>query len=293
VTVKRALQLSLNVPAVALLDAVGPQRLAVRLAATGARLELPPGELPGLAIGLGGVGLRLEDLAMLYSAIARLGEVRPLAVRLDVPAAAQRTRLFEPFAAWYVASALLGTPPPEHAAGGRIAFKTGTAYGYRDAWAVGFDGRRTIAVWVGRPDGQPVPGLTGRSAAAPILFEAFARLSAKPAPLPVPPPGVIAGPTAKLPPPLRRFARTGGGEDTLRIVFPPNGARLALEGELAPIAVKTSGGVAPFTLLVDGLPAASSRALRSLLWKPREPGFARITVIDAKGASDSVTVRLQ
>ena len=295
VTAKRALQLSLNVPAVALLDAVGPQRLAVRLAATGARLELPPGEIPGLAVGLGGVGLRLEDLAMLYSALARLGEVRPLKTRLDAPAASQptRTRLIEPVAAWYVAQALLGTPPPAHAAGGRIAFKTGTAYGYRDAWSIGFDGRRTIAVWVGRPDGQPVPGLVGRSAAAPILFEAFARISAKPAPLPQAPAGVIAGPTPKLPPPLRRFARMGTEADALRIVFPPNGARLALEAEPTPIAVKTTGGIAPFILLVDGLPAARSRALRSLMWRPREPGFARITVIDAKGASDSVTVRLQ
>ncbi len=73
------------------------------------------------------------------------------------------------------AMCMLGTPPPENAAGGRIAFKTGTSYGYRDAWAVGFDGKRTIGVWVGRPDGAPVPGLIARSAAAPILFDAFAR----------------------------------------------------------------------------------------------------------------------
>ena len=81
----------------------------------------------------------------------------------------------EPVAAWQLAHVLLGTPPPENAAGGRIAFKTGTSYGYRDAWAVGFDGKRTIGVWVGRPDGAPVPGLIARVAAAPILFDAFAR----------------------------------------------------------------------------------------------------------------------
>ena len=81
----------------------------------------------------------------------------------------------EPVAAWYVGNILLGTPPPEHAAAGRIAFKTGTSYGYRDAWSIGFDGKRTIGVWVGRPDGAPVPGLVGRTAAAPILFDAFAR----------------------------------------------------------------------------------------------------------------------
>ena len=100
----------------------------------------------------------------------------PLTERRDRIAAPAPRRLLDPVAAWYVGNVLIGTPPPENAAGGRIAFKTGTSYGYRDAWSVGFDGRRTIGVWVGRPDGAPVPGLIGRSAAAPILFDAFARL---------------------------------------------------------------------------------------------------------------------
>ena len=115
----------------------------------------------------------------------------------------------EPVAAWYVGNILSGTPPPEHAPGGRIAFKTGTSYGYRDAWSVGFDGKRTIGVWVGRPDGAPVPGLTGRTAAAPILFDAFARSGKLPAALPAPPHGALFATNAKLPPPLRRF-RPGG-----------------------------------------------------------------------------------
>src|SRR5680860_681655 len=77
-------------------------------------------------------------------------------------------RLMEPVAAWYVGDVLRGAPPPPNALGGRIAFKTGTSYGYRDAWAVGYDGKYTIGVWVGRPDGAPVTGLVGRTAAAPI-----------------------------------------------------------------------------------------------------------------------------
>ncbi len=81
-------------------------------------------------------------------------------------------------AAWYVASILAGAPGPDHVSPGSIAFKTGTSYGYRDAWAVGFDGRHVIGVWVGRPDGAPVPGLIGIDAAAPILMDAFARLGA-------------------------------------------------------------------------------------------------------------------
>ena len=114
-------------------------------------------------------------------------------------------RLLEPVAAWYVAKILQGTPPPENAAGGRIAFKTGTSYGYRDAWAVGFDGAQTIGVWVGRPDGAPVTGLAGRTAAAPILFDAFARLPQPLEALPPAPEGALIATTAKLPPPLQRF----------------------------------------------------------------------------------------
>ena len=84
---------------------------------------------------------------------------------------------------------LMGTPPPENGVHNRIAFKTGTSYGYRDAWSLGFDGKHTIGVWVGRPDGAPVPGLVGRAAAAPILFDAFARSGKLPAPLPAAPRG--------------------------------------------------------------------------------------------------------
>ena len=142
VTVRRALQQSLNVPAVAVLEEVGPSRLTARLAEAGAALVLPRREAPGLALGLGGVGIRLADLTMLYSGLVRGGTVQPLVDQMNA-AKLPAKRLLEPVAAWYVANILQGTPPPESAAGGRIAFKTGTSYGYRDAWAVGFDGKRS------------------------------------------------------------------------------------------------------------------------------------------------------
>ena len=233
VTVRKALQLSLNVPAVAVLDAVRSSRLTTRLAQAGSPLVLPKGEQPGLAMGLGGVGVRLVELTSLYVGIARLGTTVPLVEqRGDVAGATTPRRLLDPVAAWYVASVLIGTPPPANAAGGRIAFKTGTSYGYRDAWSVGFDGKATIGVWVGRPDGAPVPGMIGRGAAAPILFDAFARLGRPPASLPPAPKGAIMSTSGKLPPPLQRF-RPGGampsaGAEPVRILFPPNGARLEL-----------------------------------------------------------------
>ncbi len=230
---RRALQLSLNVPAVAVLDEVGPSRLIARLAEAGAPLVLPRREAPGLALGLGGVGVRLTDLTMLYAGLARQGTVAPLNERLGAPPLPPK-RLIEPVAAWYVANVLLGSPPPENAAGGRIAFKTGTSYGYRDAWAIGFDGKHTIGVWTGRPDGAPVAGLVGRVSAAPILFDAFARLGQSLQPLKAAPKGALIATTAKLPPPLQRFAsRASAGEamaPKVHIVFPPNGASLELAG---------------------------------------------------------------
>jgi penicillin-binding protein 1C len=300
VTVRKALQLSLNVPAVAVLDKIGASRFTARLEQAGGALVLPKGEVPGLAMGLGGVGVRLIDLVALYGGIARLGTTITLSEHFasELPVEPPR-RLLDPAAAWQVANVLIGTPPPENAAGGRIAFKTGTSYGYRDAWSVGFDGKRTIGVWVGRPDGAPVPGLIGRAAAAPILFDAFARTGKLPQTLPPAPKGTLIASNAKLPPPLQRFRGSGENGETLRIMFPPNGARLELasgeDGKLEPIALKVAGGTGALTVLVNGMPLPEPQASRrrTLLFAPDGPGFVRLTVIDGAGATDSVMVRLQ
>jgi penicillin-binding protein 1C len=303
VSVRKALQLSLNVPAVELLDRVGASRLSSRLKQAGARLVLPKDEVPGLAMGLGGVGVSLQDLVQLYSGIARLGSSKPLR---EIKAASddqrEPLRLMDPVAAWQVGNVLMGTPPPENAAHNRIAFKTGTSYGYRDAWSVGFDGRMTIGVWVGRPDGAPVPGLVGRTAAAPILFDAFARTGKLPMTLPKAPKGTLLASNAKLPLPLRRFRLAGelvrsGSEQALRIQFPLNGSRIASaglgEGELSSMPVKVAGGVLPLTMLVNGLSIGEIDGRRQRLIDPPGPGFVRLTVMDATGAADTVVVRIQ
>src|SRR5581483_1510781 len=300
VPVRRALQLSLNVPAVAVLDKVGASRFTARLVQAGGALVLPKGEVPGLAMGLGGVGINLNDLVMLYSGLARLGTAVPLIERLEDTQDVQTPRrLLDPAAAWQVGNVLIGTAPPENAAGGRIAYKTGTSYGYRDAWSVGFDGRRTIGVWVGRPDGAPVPGLTGRSAAAPILFDAFAR-AGTPVALARPPKGVLFATNARLPPPLQHFRpgslASDSADPALRILFPPDGARLELTtsgGKPDPVALKVSGGVEPLTVVVNGIPKVAQSGQRTLLLDPDGPGFMRLTVMDARGRTDSVLVRLQ
>ncbi|MGJ5180422.1 penicillin-binding protein 1C [Bradyrhizobium oligotrophicum] len=303
VPVRKALQLSLNVPAIVLLDRVGASRLTSRLKQAGGNLVLPKDEAPGLAMGLGGVGVTLQDLAQLYAGFPRLGTTRPLReIMMAEDDAREPMRLMDAAAAWQVGNVLLGTPPPENAARNRIAFKTGTSYGYRDAWSVGFDGRVTVGVWVGRPDGAPVPGLIGRVAAAPILFDAFARSGKLPAALPKPPKAALVASNSKLPLPLRRFRPIGelvrtGAEQAPHIQFPLNGSRIDVDRSAGPEAavmpVKVSGGVLPLTMLVNGLPVGEIDSRRQRLIDPPGPGFARLTVIDATGAADTVVVRIQ
>lgn len=302
VPVRKALQFSLNVPAIALLDRVGSSRLSSRLKQAGGNLVLPKDEAPGLAMGLGGVGVTLQDLAQLYAGLARLGATRPLREIMLANDDREPLRLMDQAAAWQVGNVLLGTPPPENGVHNRIAFKTGTSYGYRDAWSVGFDGRITIGVWVGRPDGAPVPGLVGRTAAAPILFDAFARTGKIPAALPKAPKGALVASNANLPLPLRRFRPVGeliraGSDQTPRIQFPLNGSRIdvdrSADGQAAPMPVKVAGGVLPLTIMVNGNSVGEIDSRRQRLVEPPGPGFARLTVIDATGAADTVVIRVQ
>jgi penicillin-binding protein 1C len=301
-TARRALQLSLNAPAIELLNEVGPARLMARLHNAGADVVLPSDAAPGLAIGLGGLGIRLTDLARLYAGLARGGAVPDLRLRLDLsPAASAEQRISEPVATWYVADILRGAPPPTNATSGRIAFKTGTSYGYRDAVAIGFDKRMTIAVWFGRADNGAVPGLVARQVAAPVLFDAFARVPGEPEAIPRPPNALIAT-SNSLPPPLRHLRKdapktvAATAIASLKIAYPPDGARVDLglaQGGPSSLALKAQGGALPLTWMVNGAPIGTPEARRQSLWTPDGAGFARVSVMDAKGAIDSVLVRLE
>ncbi|MEJ1161651.1 penicillin-binding protein 1C [Prosthecomicrobium sp. N25] len=305
VTARRALQNSLNVPAVELLDAVGPARLVARLKAAGSAIEMPKDAPPGLAIGLGGLGVRLVDLARLYGAFARGGDTVPLVWRAGAARPhADATAFVDPVSAWYVADILKGTPPPMNASPGVLAFKTGTSYGYRDAWAVGFDRRWTVAVWAGRPDGAPVSGLVGRLVAAPILFDAFSRIGTPPEAIP-PPRDVLTATTATLPPPLRHTRKdipktvAATSQAALSISYPPDGARIDLglvrfgRESAGPLALKALGGAPPLVWLVNGVPVGTPDTRRTAFWQPDGAGFAQVSVIDAKGATATVRVRLE
>ena len=302
VSATEALQYSLNVPAVAVLEHLGPSRFTSALAAAGIRLHLPKAEAePGLAIALGGAGISLYDLAGLYVALSHGGLVAPLRTSPDA-AAPRGTAIFGPAAAWYVNDILSNAPPPpgmlpaEVKRGRQLAFKTGTSYGFRDAWAVGYDRQVTIAVWAGRPDGTPSPGRSGRVTAAPVLFKIADLLGpATDAVAPPPPPGVLKVARRELPPALRRLdppaaAAAGGGDDRgPRILYPPDGATVAWDGASLPLEATGKG---PLRWLVDGRPLPPAAPRRPLYWQPSEEGFVHLIVIDARGKSARATVRL-
>lgn len=301
VTVRRALQMSLNVPAVRLLDSVGPTRLVARFRRAGVSPKLPPDEVAGLAIGLGGIGVTLRDLVQLYASLANGGQAMGLGDGVTGRAGPIAGAPFlSPVAAWHVADILHGVAPPQGAPKLPIAYKTGTSYGYRDAWSIGFDGAHVLGVWVGRADNGSVPGITGWTAAAPILFDGFVKSGLAIEPRAPAPPGAVRIAASDLPPALRRFASSpddlvpsGPSDPAPQIVYPPAGVAvdLGLKGsDPVPLVLKLQGGRAPFRWLANGRPLPHLSRRRTSTWMPDGSGYSTLTVIDAAGRAASVKV---
>ena len=293
IRIRDALQQSRNIPVVALTEALGPAKLLASLDKSGVRYDLPGGQ-PGLAIALGGIGVTLEDMVQLYATIARGGVSLPLTYVMD-GAREGGQRVLSASSAWQVGDILAGLAPPPGSPENRLAYKTGTSYGHRDAWAIGFDGRHVIGIWMGRPDGTPVPGVFGADLAAPVLFQAFARLKPALDPQPAPPPATLLVSTAQLPQPLQKFrsrsAAFEADQDAPAVAFPPDGS----EVELLPqgLLVRVRGGTAPFTWLADGVPVAVAFGKRETMLNTLGKGFVTLSVIDAAGRSARSVIRLR
>ncbi|NIZ13850.1 penicillin-binding protein 1C [Phaeobacter sp. HF9A] len=293
IRVRDALQLSLNTPVVTLTDALGPSRVMAGMRQAGMTPELPGGKA-GLAISLGGVGVSLRDLVQLYAALAE-GGVGPQ-LHAVAGATGQTQRLMSPVAAWYLGDILRDLPAPSGHHSGVLPYKTGTSYGHRDAWAVGWDGQHVIGVWFGRADGTPVPGSFGAGLAAPALFEAFAMLKPELSPLAPPPPNALILTSAELPQPLQRYRARGevfsdAGAGAPEVMFPPSRARIAPVG--GRLAMKLRGGRLPFTVLANGVPVARGLRLRDLDLPSPGPGHATLVVIDAEGQSARVAIEIE
>lgn len=302
VRVSDALQHSLNVPAVLMLDRVGAERFSAQLAIAGARPRVSGarGQSAGLAIALGGAGLTGRELAVLYSALGDGGVAKPLVWRAEEERASQADpgrRLMGEASAAEILRILQGSPSPAGRMPGRltqdapqIAFKTGTSYGYRDAWAAAVSGQHVIVVWVGRADGAPRTGVTGRDIALPILFEmadraahhlrddgdSELRLSAAPL---TPSKGALRAFSTDRPP---------------EILFPPQGAELwagTVDGRAPRPFVLAGRGAGTLNWFIDGEPAPLDDA-GAAVWRPDQPGFYLVTAVDGAGRSSRVRVRV-
>jgi penicillin-binding protein 1C len=280
ITAADALRQSLNLPAVALLSELGVLRYATALKLAGSPPRLAPGAEPSLPLALGGAGTTLRELVGLYALLGDAGRAAPLVAlpgpppeRPEPGPPPERPEVVLPRAAAAVVG-ILTHPFPGGGPQG-VAWKTGTSWGGRDGWALGLDARHVAGVWVGRPDGTPIPGLTGRGAALPALAAIFARLPAAP-----------RQPLAVRPTP-RPFAEAA---DRLRLVFPMPGAVLAEGG---PVTLRAAGGRRPLVFLVDGAPIDHHRARREAAWLPPGPGFYRVTVLDADGVAAGAALRVR
>jgi len=292
VTVAQALQHSLNIPAVGVLDHVGGRRLDDALRAAGARTSQSGPDVDdttaGLALALGGTGLRATDLAVLYTAIANDGVAAPLSWTQDTSATASSFELLQADTAKTLRRVMASAPPPKGfmpAHLGKdmpdVAYKTGTSYGFRDSWAAGISGDYVIVIWVGRPDGGPRPGVTGRGAAAPLLFKIANDL-----------PLTRLVPEQNTRPEIS--ARLKSAEDTAPVIlFPLQDTDIFITNfkdktEAVDLLVQAKGNNT--RVYVDSKPITKGR--NGYRFMPSAPGFYEMKVVDATGAQSKTRFRI-
>ncbi len=318
VRIREALQHSLNIPAVAALESVGSARFsaAVNMAGADLKTRARADKKDGLALALGGAGIRMRDLASLYAALAQDGKIHPL--RVVMPSGDQNKKkqvlgeggyqFISAQNAKKIAKILYDVPSLKGRAPAKlvqnapnIAFKTGTSYGFRDAWAAGFNDQHTIIVWVGRADGAPRPGATGRKVAAPLLFSLF---------------DLIARENLDQDP-IENEAIDNGDEnieDLLlvtipdheegiypvkshppSIVFPQNGIEIFIGPKTAKrgIALSGRGGAGQASWYVEGQKIFPDPLGQRHLWFPERGGFYTIAMVDESGKSAKVQVRVR
>jgi len=293
-----ALKHSLNLPAVAALSAVGVERFLAAIGAAGVdvKSKMSADKRPGLAVALGGAGVSARDLARLYSALANDGLAAPLA-QTDA-SEKDPYRLFSAGAARRINSILADAPALEGRApaalskgASRIAFKTGTSYGYRDAWAAGHNGAGvnkgyTVIAWLGRADGAPRPGETGRKAAAPLLFDAFDLIGetyGAGAGVEIAEENDAALNIARLNPATRTSPPS--------IIFPRDGVELFYDRSGRGYSLAARGGAGDYRWYADGAPVETEAG--RAVWTPAAPGFYDITVVDGAGRSSVAKVRVR
>ncbi|MBC7904619.1 MAG: penicillin-binding protein 1C [Gemmatimonadaceae bacterium] len=179
VTMEYALDHSLNIPAVKGLTQLGKDRMVAALATCNFQQIKKDEQKLGLSLILGGCGASLEELTGLYSSFANDGVYTSPVYRADEKVSTGK-RILSPASNFMITEVLSKVNRPdfplnwhstEHMP--KIAWKTGTSYGRRDAWSIGYNKQYTIGVWVGNFSAQGIPELSGANIATPLLFKIF------------------------------------------------------------------------------------------------------------------------
>ncbi len=289
ISARQALQQSLNVPAVHILSRLGSENFWQWLTATGIPMALPPDSQANLSLALGGFGLSLEGLSSLYLAFANAGRWQAL-TWLCPPEPIQnfeKKRLFSAEAANSVWEILRDNPPPPGFPPDALAFKTGTSYGFRDAWTVLWDEHLTLGLWLGRADASSNPGFFGRNSAAVLAFDFFHALPQRPKSLQLWP-----SRPAQAPKGLQYFQTPSMSimeKNALQIIFPKDGSQMRLGEGL--FILEASGGKRPLRWFINGEALPTRPRDRRAFWSA-EVGFYTITVVDAEGKNQQIHIQM-
>jgi penicillin-binding protein 1C len=331
VPVRAALVQSLNIPALRFAQRLGLEPVVRRLRALGLSTLDQPAERYGLSIAVGTCEVTLLDLANAYACLARLGVYRD-AAWLEREPVAPGARLFSPEAAWLVADMLSGDEwsldgwgHVADAALPRVAWKTGTSSGQRDAWCLAWNPEYVVGVWIGNPDGRASPALVGAGAAAPVAHQVFRRLYpagrapwfVRPAGLATRPVCAVSGlppgpgcavtlaadyiPGITAPAPCAGHGLAGIGTDAAgraprtRIVAPAAGETFRLDADARHLAqsialrAQAADAAGDLHWFVDRRFLARAEPGATVLW-PLQPGPHLIACSDAQGRGDSVRI---
>lgn len=285
VKAEEALAMSLNIPVVALLNQIGVMRFIGLLKEAGITPQFPRSfDSPSLAIALGGLGMSLEQLVTLYSGLAREGKIMSLSYLSDHEPESGHL-LFSPQAAKQVTHILTTDLDGHHP----IALKTGTSYGYRDAWVIGYDNRYVIGIWTGIPDGSPMSATSARSLVVPLLQKVLTVL-------PEHQPTVATATSS--PVSLRKLSTSEQAivhKTVPMLLFPIDDTQIDLEktaDTYKPLPLSVTGGKRPYTWLIDGKPLQPATWQQKQFWTPKQPGYYSIAVMDANGQVDRANIEV-
>jgi len=280
VTISEALKNSLNIPAVKVLYRVGAGKFTDRLQRVIGRVHIPKNSAT-LPIALGGLGVSLKQLTQGYVVLANGGSSNSLAILKGEKQ--QKLSFVNTKSAKTVTAILRDIPAPDNYLNeaNKIAYKTGTSYGYRDFWSMGYSKNYTIGVWVGRADNQPVIKLSAREIATPIMFEAFSLTNALK--------GLKQWSWSssfiknRAPKVLKYFDKELKSQNKLKFLYPKKGARYqSASCHKVTVKVAIENGKEPYFFYLDNKPKAidSNRFNLKL-----DEGGHTVTVLDSSGES--------